>query len=507
MTSFLCEPGSPIDVALEQRAAGNIDGAIETLLAAASDSLANAEVAVTLGKMLAERGEEDRAEHWLRHAFKLAPDDVIVRLGLGAFLGQTGRIADAMSLLAGVRADARGMLVDRLADPDELEALTGFIASTELNLAQAALESGDSVMARELAGPWLSDSDWWGAAHAVYAQVLERDGLDPEELAQECLATGQVSPYMVCYLLERLLDVADPLSDPIAVSSWETCDFLTLDAIVGRADECFDFDWRQAEPELVGVMAHARQTFLQAVMRGRIAPADYPHLAPLLSAATEDASVDDLQASSTEAPTPRTLAELAPEVSGDESSEEDDVDEDLVRYEESLKEWDQDDPLQWTIRERLVGLATAETSLTPEVVARMAAREPLMATPVGGGERTILTSTPQDRFVGDFTRLGYEYGWVTPHFPWPDWSSTPDARRWFDDPPRITREASIDDLIRLMTRLIRGERFCENSLQAAIEDGFVHHLVVRAAILLEELDRGADLPASLFANARKPPTR
>ena len=270
MTTFTANTDTPIGQAVAQREAGDIHGAIATLIAAAADSLADAPLAVTLAQMLAETDQVQRAERWFHHALKLAPDDLHVRMGYGTFLGQTGRVAEAREVLGPVREEVRDLLAS--AGPKQkrkLEGIQGFIACTEINLARAAFESGDSAAARALVSPWLADAEYWSGAHNVLAEVLERDGLDPTLLAEEGLASGQVSPYMVCHLLEVAVDT-------------EPCDLPALDRLIARADACFAFDWKCAEPELDAVFARARQLFAHAVMRGVVEPATCPHLAALV---------------------------------------------------------------------------------------------------------------------------------------------------------------------------------------------------------------------------------
>lgn len=266
---FEVTEGSALPTALDQRESGAIEAAIETLLGAAGQSLADANVALTLAKMLAEAGHVHRAAPWFRHALKLAPDDVLVRAGYGAFLGQTGRVAEARAVLGGARAELKAQLAAAGPDGQEsLEWLVGFVASTEVNLARAALETGDTAFARQLVAPWLASAEHWPFAHGVFAEIVERDALDPKALAEAGLGSGCVSPYMVCYLLEQLVD-AEPV------------DFTTLERTLARADECLTFDWQHAAPEIEGVLSQSRALFGHAVMRGGVDAALCPALTAL----------------------------------------------------------------------------------------------------------------------------------------------------------------------------------------------------------------------------------
>lgn len=83
----------------------------------------------------------------------------------------------------------------------------------------------------------------------------------------------------------------------------------------------------------------------------------------------------------------------------------------------------------------------------------------------------------------DFLRTCEELGWVQwPHFDWVTWMSSPEARGLRDDPLTIER-ASAEQLSRLLTVLIRGERFSEGSLGAASESGLLVRILRRIATL------------------------
>jgi tetratricopeptide (TPR) repeat protein len=264
---------SPLDVALRQREAGQIELAIETLFAAAATSLGDAELALALAKMLAETAQYERAEPWFRHALKLSPRDLFVRMGHGTFLGQVGRHQQARDTLAEVLDELLESLdiAEMTEDRDTLAALENLIGATSVNLSRSALENGEPALARELTAPWLAHPDHWTYAHDVLADVIEREGLDPHEIAETGLTTGRISPYMVCFLIERALDVVPP-------------DLATIDRIIGRANTIFAparpaFDWQHAAPELESALATARKRYGHGVMRGQWRPDELPHLA------------------------------------------------------------------------------------------------------------------------------------------------------------------------------------------------------------------------------------
>ena len=80
MGTFDRPPGSPLDHALTLRESGDIEGAITFLFKAVGESLNDRGLVITLAKMLSETGKFERAEHWFRHALKIAPD-VSMRFG------------------------------------------------------------------------------------------------------------------------------------------------------------------------------------------------------------------------------------------------------------------------------------------------------------------------------------------------------------------------------------------------------------------------------------------
>lgn len=75
-------------------------------------------------------------------------------------------------------------------------------------------------------------------------------------------------------------------------------------------------------------------------------------------------------------------------------------------------------------------------------------------------------------------------GWVVP-FDWMIWAGTPEGRHLIDDPAAVAT-ASADDLRKLLTTIIRGERFSEGSIAAAIESGHVLAICRRAGELARD---------------------
>jgi hypothetical protein len=93
--------------------------------------------------------------------------------------------------------------------------------------------------------------------------------------------------------------------------------------------------------------------------------------------------------------------------------------------------------------------------------------------------------------VGEsFHRAAASNGWVDPAVDWVAWSQSEDAHRFRDDPSSVA-DATADDLRRLLTAVIRAERFGDGEIEAAWRSGLLTAIVRRAAILARADD--ADL--------------
>ena len=268
MTATFEKPGpTPLDAALALREDGDLRGAVALLLRAAGDGLNDVEVVLTLAKMLAESDQLEQAERWFNRALALAPDDLAVQLAWGTFLGQAGRLDASRALLAKVGHAARDRLAEALSEGEQqaLGHILSFLGSTEVNLARACLEAGDTYAARALVLPWLADPEHWGWAHAVYEDVVAETGGDLLQAARDGLSDGQASPPMGMALVAARLQESPP-------------DFGGLDAVLARADAMFTFDWRHADPAVTAGLAEARRAYGRAVMRGEIVRETCRHL-------------------------------------------------------------------------------------------------------------------------------------------------------------------------------------------------------------------------------------
>ena len=80
-----------------------------------------------------------------------------------------------------------------------------------------------------------------------------------------------------------------------------------------------------------------------------------------------------------------------------------------------------------------------------------------------------------------FVDTCYKAGWIQP-LDWVEWKRTPEAARLRDDPAAL-EEATPEQLGRLLTVLIRQERFVEGALGSAFKSGLLTGIVRRIAVL------------------------
>lgn len=76
-------------------------------------------------------------------------------------------------------------------------------------------------------------------------------------------------------------------------------------------------------------------------------------------------------------------------------------------------------------------------------------------------------------------QAAYADGWVLPGFDWPEWIGTAEAQALRDAPST----AGAEDLARLLTAVIRQDRFAEGALLDAFESGLMLAIIRRAAAL------------------------
>ena len=84
-----------------------------------------------------------------------------------------------------------------------------------------------------------------------------------------------------------------------------------------------------------------------------------------------------------------------------------------------------------------------------------------------------------------FVKTCYEMGWVKP-FEWADWKDSAEATLLRDDPSAL-KNATLEQLIRLLTVVIRQDRFVEGALGNVFESGLLGGILRRAAVLATEM--------------------
>ncbi len=84
------------------------------------------------------------------------------------------------------------------------------------------------------------------------------------------------------------------------------------------------------------------------------------------------------------------------------------------------------------------------------------------------------------RFMVDINRAGF----VQP-FDWMAWASTPAVQALIAD-PRGVATVEAEDLRRLLTAIIRGDRFVEGHVAGAFESGMLVAIARRAEAILQE---------------------
>ena len=89
-----------------------------------------------------------------------------------------------------------------------------------------------------------------------------------------------------------------------------------------------------------------------------------------------------------------------------------------------------------------------------------------------------------------FLEVAYRDGWVRPDFDWLAWEMTPEARRLRDDRGAL-EQATVLELARLLTVVIRSEKFGEGALAEALESGLVTAVRRRIEQLRREAQRRA----------------
>ena len=78
-------------------------------------------------------------------------------------------------------------------------------------------------------------------------------------------------------------------------------------------------------------------------------------------------------------------------------------------------------------------------------------------------------------------------GWIIIGFDWRSWMQTEEGRSLRDRPDAVAA-ATPDQLARLLTAIIRSDRFVEGSIEGAFKSGLLARIARRAAAFVAELE-------------------
>jgi hypothetical protein len=110
------------------------------------------------------------------------------------------------------------------------------------------------------------------------------------------------------------------------------------------------------------------------------------------------------------------------------------------------------------------------------------AGEFVQKTPSGA---TVLPYVRYSGVADGFVAAAYEHGWVLRDFVWVTWAWTDEAQSLCEDPSQLAR-ATPEQLLYLLTAIIRQDRFCEGALLSAFDSGLILGIVRRAAAILKD---------------------
>ncbi len=98
-----------------------------------------------------------------------------------------------------------------------------------------------------------------------------------------------------------------------------------------------------------------------------------------------------------------------------------------------------------------------------------------------------LNSFELSEFGTRFFSMVYDEGWIIRGFDWSAWISTEEGRLLATDRPLGT--ATCDQLSKVLTAIVRQDRFYDGALEDAFESGLLRAIAERAAILARDIDQ------------------
>ena len=88
--------------------------------------------------------------------------------------------------------------------------------------------------------------------------------------------------------------------------------------------------------------------------------------------------------------------------------------------------------------------------------------------------------TPEAR---SFIKAAYALGWILSEFDWGKWKETEEAKELRDDPKALD-SASTEQIAKLLTTVIRQDRFVEGALESAYSSGLLNAILGRMKAIL-----------------------
>jgi Family of unknown function (DUF6508) len=85
----------------------------------------------------------------------------------------------------------------------------------------------------------------------------------------------------------------------------------------------------------------------------------------------------------------------------------------------------------------------------------------------------------------EFIRTCYDCGWIRTDFDWITWINTPEAIKLRNSPDAV-EQATPDQIAKLLTALVRQERFSDGTLASAFNSGLLRAILRRAAALADQ---------------------
>ena len=89
--------------------------------------------------------------------------------------------------------------------------------------------------------------------------------------------------------------------------------------------------------------------------------------------------------------------------------------------------------------------------------------------------------------VGEFVQSAYDDGWVMTDFDWPKWIASKEAKTLGKGGVSLKR-ATPQQLARMLTAIIRQDRFMEGALLGAFKSELILGIVRRAAALADAIE-------------------